>query len=191
MNVSDMEVQDRADMARLVKGNRAGLNGVMDRHAPAVFRLLCGMLGDERAANDLAEETFARVYRGRASFAPKEQFRTWLFTIAVNLARQQRRARACQPNVLLSEESHSKGEGLGHTLPTGAVTLDRACGRGEAVRAAVEALPEGMHEAIVLCEWEEMTVAEAASVLQNDPRALESELGAARQFLRERLDGWL
>ena len=52
-------------------------------------------------------------------------------------------------------------------------------------------LPDDMREAIVLCEWEEMAVVEAAAVLQSTPKAVESRLYRARNLLRERLKAWL
>jgi len=59
------------------------------------------------------------------------------------------------------------------------------------VRAAVGKLPEDLREAIVLCEWEEHSVAEAATILETTPKAVESRLYRARQLLRERLKNWL
>jgi RNA polymerase sigma-70 factor (ECF subfamily) len=59
------------------------------------------------------------------------------------------------------------------------------------VRDAVNKLPEDMREVIVLCEWEERSVAEAATILETTPKAVESRLYRARQILRERLKGWL
>ena len=66
-----------------------------------------------------------------------------------------------------------------------------AAERAEAVRAAVWNLPEDMREAIVLCEWEDLAVAEAAAILRNTPKAVESRLYRARQLLREKLKHWL
>jgi RNA polymerase sigma-70 factor (ECF subfamily) len=43
----------------------------------------------------------------------------------------------------------------------------------------------------VLCEWEELSVAEAAAILESTPKAVESRLYRARQMLRERLKSWL
>jgi RNA polymerase sigma factor (sigma-70 family) len=63
--------------------------------------------------------------------------------------------------------------------------------RASAVRAAVGRLPDDMREAIVLCEWEERSVAEAAAILETTPKAVESRLYRARQILRERLKSWL
>jgi len=48
-----------------------------------------------------------------------------------------------------------------------------------------------LREAIVLCEWEERTIAEAAAILETTPKAVESRLHRARQILRERLKSWL
>jgi RNA polymerase sigma-70 factor (ECF subfamily) len=41
------------------------------------------------------------------------------------------------------------------------------------------------------CEWEELSVTEAAAVLETTPKAVESRLYRARQILRERLKPWL
>jgi RNA polymerase sigma-70 factor (ECF subfamily) len=59
------------------------------------------------------------------------------------------------------------------------------------VRTAVGNLPEDLREAIVLCEWEERSVAEAATILEATPKAVESRLYRARRLLRERLKSWL
>ena len=98
------------------------------------------------------------------------------------------------PNVSLDAESETTGQTLGDALPSSTATPHQATvaiERVEAVRAAVQDLPDDMREAIVLCEWEGMGVAEAAAVLQSTPRAVESRLYRARTCLRERLNQWL
>jgi RNA polymerase sigma-70 factor (ECF subfamily) len=185
---------DRADMERLAAGQDAALNDLMERHATPVFHFLCRMVGNEDDANDLAQETFARVFRARASFRSNEKFSTWLFTIAANLARNHFRWRSRHPNVSLEAETGEAEQTLGSTLPAdGPAPNEQALAteRATAVRAAVGKLPEDLREAIVLCEWEELTVAEAAVILESTPKAVESRLYRARQILRERLKSWL
>jgi RNA polymerase sigma factor (sigma-70 family) len=63
--------------------------------------------------------------------------------------------------------------------------------RSTAVRAAVQALPDDLREAVILCEWQDLAVAEAAAVLETTPKAVESRLYRARQRLREQLALWL
>jgi RNA polymerase sigma-70 factor (ECF subfamily) len=186
--------QDQADMEQLIAGRDAALNDLMERHATPLFHFLCRMVGNEDDASDLAQETFVRVFRARASFRTSEKFSTWLFTIAANLARNHFRWRSRHPNVSLEAETGEAEQTLGSTLPANdpapneqALTAERA----EAVRTAVSKLPEDLREAIVLCEWEERSVAEAAVILETTPKAVESRLYRARQILRERLKQWL
>lgn len=194
MDAIDANARDRADMERLIAGRDAALNDLMERHATPVFHFLCRMVGNEADANDLAQETFVRVFRARASFRPSEKFSTWLFTIAANLARNHFRWRSRHPNVSLETETGESEQTLGSTLPANnpapneqALTAERA----RAVRAAVGKLPEDLREAIVLCEWEDHSIAEAAAILESTPKAVESRLYRARQILRERLKQWL
>ena len=194
MSITNNDALDRADMERLAAGQDAALNDLMERHATPVFHFLCRMVGNEDDASDLAQETFVRVFRARASFRTGGKFSTWLFTIAANLARNHFRWRARHPNVSLETETGEAEQTLGSTLPAKDPAPNEqalATERAAAVRAAVGRLPEDLREAIVLCEWEELSVADAAAVLETTPKAVESRLYRARQILRERLKPWL
>jgi RNA polymerase sigma factor (sigma-70 family) len=191
---TDADARDRADMERLANGQDAALNDLMERHATPLFHFLCRMLNNEDDANDLAQETFVRVYRARENFRPHEKFTTWLYTIASNLARNHFRWRSRHPNVSLEAESETADQTLGSSLPTNdLMPSDQALvtERAAAVRAAVHQLPEDMREAVVLCEWEECSVAEAATILKSTSKAIESRLYRARQLLRKKLEKWL
>jgi RNA polymerase sigma-70 factor (ECF subfamily) len=189
----DTTEQDRADMERLAEGHDAALNALMERHAGPIYQFLFRMLNDEEDANDLAQETFARVYKHRERYNGGK-FTTWLYTIASNLARNEFRRRGRHPNVSLETECGEEGGTLGETLRSSEVEPGEeadAAERRRAVRDAVAELPTELKEAVVLCEWEEMSAADAASVLNTTKRAVESRLYRARQRLRERLAKWL
>jgi RNA polymerase sigma-70 factor (ECF subfamily) len=47
-----------------------------------------------------------------------------------------------------------------------------------------------MTDTTTVCEWEELSMAEAATILETTPKAVESRLYRARQLLRERLKSW-
>ena len=194
MEPIDADALDRADMERLAAGHDAALNDLMERHSTPVFHFLCRMLGNEEDAVDLAQETFVRVYRARESFRSNSKFTTWLYTIAANLARNHFRWRARHPNVSLEASSGATEESLGSTLPSNEpVPSDQALAaeRAAAVRAAVNRLPDDLRDAIVLCEWEEHSLAEAAAILDTTPKAVESRLYRARKSLRKELERWL
>jgi RNA polymerase sigma-70 factor, ECF subfamily len=186
--------RDCADMERLAAGHDAALNDLMERHATPVFHFLCRMVGNEDDANDLAQETFVRVFKSCQSFRTSEKFSTWLYTIAANLARNHFRWRSRHPAVSVETEIGDSEQTLGGTLPANDPAPNEqtlAAERAAAVRAAIGKLPEDMREAVVLCEWEERTVTEAAAILETTPKAVESRLYRARQILRERLKSWL
>ncbi len=190
----DRDALDRADMEHLCAGHGAALNDLMERHATPVFHFLCRMVGNEDDANDLAQETFVRVFKSAKSFRAEQKFSTWLFTIAANLARNHFRHRARHPNVSLDVENPETEQTLGSTLPANSPAPNEtalADERAAAVRAAVKNLPEDLRAAVVLCEWDERSIAEAATILETTPKAVESRLYRARGILRERLKSWL
>jgi RNA polymerase sigma-70 factor (ECF subfamily) len=191
--MSEADELDRADMLRLAAGHDAALNDLMNRHSTPLFQYLCRMLGNEEDAGDLAQETFVRVYRSRKEFRAEKKFTSWLYTIATNLARSHFRWRNRHPGISLEVETGDSGQTLGGTLPSveqnpgeEAVATERAA----AVRRAVRELPEDLREPVVLCEWEERSVAEAAEILGATEKAVESRLYRARQQLRKRLEKW-
>lgn len=191
---TEADALDRADMERLQRGHDDALNDLMERHATAVFHLLCRMLANEDDASELAQETFVRVFRARDRYRLDQRFSTWLFTIAANLGRNHIRWRTRHPNVSLDTGAGPDEHSLADTLPSEAPDAGEqnlAAERHAAVRAAVNQLPEDMREAIVLCEWEELAVADAAVVAQTTPKAMESRLYRARQVLRVELKKWL
>jgi len=194
MDTTDASDLDGADMRRLAGGHDAALNDLMARHARPVFQFLCRMLGNEDDANDLAQETFVRVYQHRGRFKPGARFTTWLYTIAANLARNHHRWRTRHPNVSLDAESETTGQSIGDVLPSSDPAPDGAAvatERAVAVRAAVAALPADMREVIILCEWQDLSAAEAAAILNTTPKAIDNRLYRARNLLRERLERWL
>jgi RNA polymerase sigma factor (sigma-70 family) len=194
MSNADADALDQADMARLRAGHDAALNDLMARHAGALFGFLSRFTGDEDAANDLAQETFVRVYQNRSAFKSGARFSPWLFTIAGNLARNHLRSRSRRPEVPLDAPGKDNGPGLTDCLAGKEAPPDESFMRDEqhaAVRCAVAELPDDLREAVVLCELDDCSVAEAAGLLSTTVKAVESRLYRARQQLRQRLSRWL
>lgn len=191
---TEADGHDQADMERLAAGHDTALNDLMERHATPVFHFLCRMVGNEDDASDLAQETFVRIFKSRGSFRKGENFSTWAYTIAANLARNHFRWRSRHPNISLEAETDESEKILAGSLPANDPPPSEqtlVAERATAVREAVGKLPEDLREAIVLCEWEERSVTEAAAILAATPKAVESRLYRARQILRQQLKTWL
>ena len=177
-------------MARLAAGHDAALNDLMARHAERLFHYLIRLLQNEAEAEDLAQETFVRVYQNRDRFHLGQKFSTWLYTVATNLARDRQRWHARRPQVSLDAEHPETGTSLRDTVtesrPDPAETL-QARERVEAVRRAVAALPEELRTPLILVEYEAQSHAEIAAILRCSPKAVEMRVYRARQQLRARL----
>ena len=83
--------EDRELMARVQAGDDAALGVLMKRWELPVKSLIARMVLNAGEAEELAQETFVRVWQQRARFRADAAFRPWVFAIAVNLARNRLR----------------------------------------------------------------------------------------------------
>lgn len=192
MNEPAGDELDARDMARLAGGHQAALNDLMDRHAERLFHYLVRSLQDEDDANDLAQETFVKVYQHRAKFDPSQKFTTWLYAIASNLVRDRYRWRARHPQVSMDAENEQSDTSFKDSLRAADATPDeqmQAGERAEAVRKAVAALPEELRQPLILAVYQGLPQAEIAVILQCSVKAVETRIYRARQQLRTVLAG--
>jgi len=184
--------EDAALMMRVRAGNEAAFAAMLARWELPVKRVIARIVLNASEAEDLAQETMVRVWSQREKFRPEAAFRPWIFSIAVNLARNRLRWWRRRPSVSLdawSETGHDRPWQEGER-PSGAGDLERA-ERAAAVRDAVAALPAELREALVLFEYEELAQAEIAATLGCTVKAVESRLARAREKLRRALRAWL
>jgi RNA polymerase sigma-70 factor (ECF subfamily) len=190
-NTDELDVQD---MRRLAAGQDAALNDLMKRHAEKLFHYLVRCLQNEEDAADLAQETFAKVYRSRARFDPRQKFSTWLYAIASNLVKDRYRWRSRHPQVSLDAEGDQSGLSLRESLPGSdpspheAVKVEE---RADAVRRAIAALPEDLRTPLILAEYEDRSQADIGAILGCTAKAVETRIYRARQQLRVSLGRWL
>jgi RNA polymerase sigma-70 factor, ECF subfamily len=177
---------DRADMQRLVGGHDAALSDLMERHSQRLFHYLIRQLRDESEAEDVAQETFVRVYQHARRFDATHKFSTWLYTIATNLVKDRFRYRSSRPQVSL--DGHESGSGLKQIIPDESVSTPlenvQASERAEAVQQAVAHLPEELRTPLILSEYENLSHAEIGKILSCTAKAVETRLYRARQKLR-------
>lgn len=186
---------DRADMERLVQGEERALDRLMSRHSGRLYAYLFRLLQNVGDAEDLAQETFVRVFEHRHRFDPGREFGSWLYTIATNLVRDRYRWRSRHPEAPLPDPaSGHPGEGWGEDgwdpgpVPgQGLVEEERSL----AVRRAIAHLPTELREAVILAEFEERSHAEIGEILGCSAKAVEMRVYRARQALRQALAAWL
>ena len=72
---------------RFVEGDMAAFANLVTRYQNGVFLFFCRMTGRRADAEDLAQETFMRVYESLHSLDDPTRFRSWFWAIASNLCR--------------------------------------------------------------------------------------------------------
>lgn len=182
------------DMQRLANGDEAALNDLMERHGPKLYHYLFRCLQDQEDAEDLAQETFVKLYQNRDRFDTGRKFSAWLYTIASNLVKDHYRWRSRHPQVSLDAENDATGESYRDALPqVGPSPTDhlQAGERAEAVRRAVAALPEELRLPLILAEYVQCSHAEIGGILSCSAKAVETRVYRARQRLRSSLSSLL
>ena len=79
-------------------GSEKAYRELLDRYQRPVFSLVYRMVRDRELAEDLAQETFVKVFNHLDRFNPKYKFSSWIFKIASNLAIDTLRKR--EPNMV-------------------------------------------------------------------------------------------
>ena len=80
-------------VARVRAGDEEAFRLIFDRYSRPVLGFIFDMVGDRHTAEDLAQETFVRAFRGLGSLRDESKLSTWLFSIAKNVARESLRER--------------------------------------------------------------------------------------------------
>lgn len=186
----DTPQEDEAAMTRLGGGDGTALDELMGRWSRPVAGFILRMVGDSDIANDLAQETFVRVYEARRRYRAHSGFRGWLFTIAANLARNHNRWRARHPTKRLGGPETEGMPDPPDTRPQPDVEADRL-ELAAAVRAAVARLPEDLRVAVLLAEYQGLRQDEIARAIGCSRKAVEMRLYRARAELRKHLGPFL
>jgi RNA polymerase sigma-70 factor (ECF subfamily) len=164
-------------------GEQAALEELLALHEQQVFRFGLRMCGNEEDARDVLQETLLAAFRGFSGFRGEARLSTWLYQVARGYCTKGRRKRAGEPGHLdeLGAASSIASADTAPDLRTHAREI------GEAMNAAILALPAQLREAVILRDVEQLEGEEAAKVLGIDLGALKSRLHRGRAQLRENL----
>lgn len=185
--VVPQEVQQLASpeaglIARLRRSDLAALGEAYDAHHAHVRAFGRRLLGDETAAEDLVQDTFLALPRAIGRFRGDSSLRTFLVSIAVNHARHHLRSAMRRRAAVGRFESEPP--------PSSPNPEDdaRRAQLAAALTRALDALPLEQRVAVVLCEVEERTSAEAAQIVGVPEGTIRTRAFHARRKLREALN---
>ena len=170
-------------MERVAGGDEEAFAVLVRRWEDQVFAFLLHMLGNREEAEDLAQDTFLRLYDRADRYRSEGLFRSWLFRIAGNLARSALRRRRVLRWVRFEPATHDRIDT--EAGPDAALERDEV---RKAVREAIARLPWRQRQAVVLKRFRGLSYREIADALDTTVPAVESLMQRAVSALRRELE---
>jgi RNA polymerase sigma-70 factor (ECF subfamily) len=137
-------------------GDKKAFSTLVRRHQKAVMRLSVRFMKDVDAAEDVVQEAFIKSYERIASFEGRSSFKSWLFQIAVNTAKNKLRDRRDTTDIFDMQ--------LG-VAPVAEATLVHGS-VANLLHKFVEELPPRQRTALVLRVYEDLSFKEIADIME-------------------------
>lgn len=180
--IPDSLATDEDLIALVSRGDIEAFERLVQRHQKSALRAAQRFLGDPVEAEDLAQDAFLQVYHQAHRYrAERAAFKTWFFTILLNLCRN-----AIKKKRLVYSDNPSS-DARDRDDPS---TLLSRQEQARALAEAILKLPPNQRSAFILCHYENFSYAEAAQSLGVSLKAIESLLVRAKRTLRDEL-AWL
>jgi RNA polymerase sigma-70 factor (ECF subfamily) len=167
-------------MERIADGDALAFRKLSDEHLQAIVTFSHRLVRNHAEAEDIAQETFLRVWQKADSYQPKAKVSTWFHTIARNIAidRMRKRSRREEAFEIDDERDASPDSAVPSQLLAEKRTQQK-------IERALSSLPERQRSALALCHEEGLNNQAIAEIMSCSVEAVESLLSRGRRTLRE------
>jgi RNA polymerase sigma-70 factor, ECF subfamily len=179
-------------LERYAKGDEEAFTEIIDRYKDGLYAFLRRFLNHQDMIEDVFQETFLQLFSSRESFDTSRQLRPWLFTIAINKARdalrKQQRTAATSLGTLSEPAEMSISDAVNtltsyQTTPYDDIEKDETADR---VRKVIGTMPDSLREILVLAYFEQFSYKQMADILGIPIGTVKSRLHTAVvQFTRK------
>ena len=170
-------------MQRAVNGDVAAFGTLVKAHQQRLVRFAVRILSDRERAEDAVQEAFVRLWRTGTHYRPQGQLGCFLLRIVRNVCLDITRTSGAALPLEQAENLPAPGASLQQQVETQAMA--------EAVRKAVQALPEPQRAVFVLSQYEGLSYMEIAQVLDCPVGTVASRKRLAVEALQRKLSGWM
>ncbi|BCX05596.1 MAG: RNA polymerase subunit sigma-24 [Candidatus Roseilinea sp.] len=175
--------RERACVRDALAGDADAFRPLVEAYQVKVYNLALRMLGNEREAEDAAQDAFLQAYARLATYKPEWRFKTWLMTIASNLCIDRLRRRRLESiafaDVVQREEGNDEIEFTSRDPQPDAVVARQQ--RDEVIRAMLLELPAEDRSMVVMFYFNDMSYEEIAQAMHTTVSAVKARLFRARQ----------
>jgi RNA polymerase sigma-70 factor (ECF subfamily) len=173
--------EDNLYIKRFLNGQEDGFEILVKKYQNRVLNIVYSLIGRDGESEDIAQESFLKVYHGLKSFEQKSQFSTWLYRIVLNTTYDflRKRKNFIRPESVLETDVADGGQGPRDAL----LTIEKEA----MIQRALENIPFKFSSAVVLKDIEGLSYLEISKVLCCSIGTVESKIYRGRQFLKEEL----
>ncbi len=143
---------------RTLSGEREAFNELVIKYQKQLYSLLYRMVSNHEDASDLLQKTLVKAFTGLGSFERRSSFKTWLYQIAINLAKNVYRDRSKVQQVSIDDVVISRGPRALEVLIQKESRL--------LLRQALTGLPEKQRMTVMLRVQDERKFSEIAEIMQ-------------------------
>jgi RNA polymerase sigma-70 factor (ECF subfamily) len=188
-----MENTDKSLIEAHCKGDKTAFSELVRRYGDSILGYLMRMSGNHHQAEDLFQETFKRVHEKAHTFRGGK-FKSWLFTIATNVAidglRRRRRMRIVSLNQRLDCSDQDSEELSAVALADDSYEPSQEAAKAEQVekvREAIESLPARQRATLVLAYYQQLSYPEVAKVMGCSLGTVKTQMYRALRALAQKL----
>lgn len=161
------------------------IDELMSTYGQDILQLVYAYVHHEAIAEDLTQEIFVKCYNGLPTYKGQSSIKTWLWRIAINHAKDYLKSWYNQ-NVKTIEDDFLNSVTLSSSVEQIVVQQDEDAELANAVMS----LPIKYREVIYLVYFEELTMKEAATVLQLNENTIKTRLRKGKLLLKNILEGF-
>lgn len=195
MSNQTSSAEDRLLIDKFKGGDHGAFDRLVEKYSGRAYQIAYGILGNRQDAEEVAQDVFVRIYRALPRFRGDSEFTTWMYRIAMNLARNKYRwnkSRGSQRNISIdapldgTDDPDAKRLDVveGRLAPDEKVSLDELEQRA---LTELDGLPELYRQALMLRNVDELSYEDIADLLGCKLGTIKSRIARAREELRKRL----
>ncbi|MBS1621040.1 MAG: RNA polymerase sigma factor [Bacteroidetes bacterium] len=175
---------------QLRESDQAAFKTLVETYQDLVYNTALGIVQNAQDAEDVAQDTFIKVFRSVQSFKGESKISTWLYRITVSTALDLLRSRKSKKRFGFLQRLFGEGNEPIHEAPDfhhPGVALDQKENAARLFKA-IDLLPENQKVAFSLNKLEELSYQEVSEVMNISVSAVESLMHRAKQNLKKILE---
>ena len=181
-----IKYSDKELILRFQQGDELAYVELVNRYRNRLINFVFRFVGTKEESEDIVQDTFVKLYEKKDYYRPINEFSTWIFTIASNLAKTELRKRKRRKTSSLSDLGlENKDFDVPVQDTTDEETLDEFA--DSQIQDAIQSLQIHFRTALILRDIEELSYEEISKILDVPLGTIKSRINRARLQLQEKL----